>query len=182
MIKGKILWCGPCDKEKVYSSVYRDKKNKIAYVKRFTVGGYILDRDYNFVPVDSEIMVFLERENVLLDFWFVRKKNMKTRKGEILLSEISVKGVKAKGIQLCGKKVISTLNAIEIEENKKEKVEILEDNLPEDNSEENREEAVPVTQKKTLEEISAEADALKNKMSNILKKFDDGSRDLFGDS
>ncbi len=182
MIKGKILWCGPSDKEKVYSCVYRDKTNRIAYVKRFAVGGYILDREYNFVPEDSEIMVFLDRENVLLDYWFVRKKNMKTRKGETLLSEISVKGVKAKGIQLCGKKVISTLNAIEIEENEKEEEKVLEEKPPEDVTEEDSKETAPVIQKKTLEEISAEADALKNKMSNILKKFDDGSRDLFGDS
>lgn len=174
MIKGEVLWCGPCDKDKIFACVYRSKKDRIAYVKRFAVGGFILDREYLFMPQGSELMVFLQRENVLLNYWFERRKNMKTRKGETLLSEITVKGVKARGIQLCGKKVVSSLKAIEIEEELPEQV-ITEQEIPETQPE------LPEEPKKTLEEISAEADLLKNKMSNILKKFESGTPDLFED-
>lgn len=186
MITGEVLWCGPCAKERVYACVYRDRKSRVAYVKRFAVGGYILDREYLYMPENSELMVFLDRENVLLDYWFERRKNMKTRKGETLLSEIAVKGVKAKGIQLCGKKVISTLKAIEIVDEP--------DPGPDPDSDPEQEQAqkeegagntaaeLPAEPKKTLEEISAEADALKNKMSSILKKFESGTPDLFGDT
>lgn len=174
MITGKVLWCGPCDREKVYACVYRNRKTRVAYVKRFAIGGYILDREYTFIPENSELMVFLDRENVLLDYWFERRKNMKTRKGETLLSEITVKGVKAKGIQLCGKKVISTLKAIEI------------DKEPETAAEEPESvEAateLPEEPKRTLEEISSEADDLKNRMNSILKKFESGTPDLFEDN
>ncbi len=176
MMTGKVLWCGPCDKEKVFACVYRDKKSRIAYVKRFAIGGYILDREYPFMPENSELMVFLERENVLLDYWFERRRNMKTRKGETLLSEVTVKGVKAKGIQLCGKKIVSTLKAIEIND---------EPEIPANKQEPEPEEDIPELPeepRKTLEEITEEADALKSRMSNILKKFESGTPDLFGDS
>ncbi len=180
MIKGKVLWCGPCDKEKVYGCVYRDKKNRIAYVKRFAIGGYILDREYLFMPEKSELMVFLDQDNVLLDFWFERRKNMKTRKGELLISDITVKGVKARGIQLCGKKVISSLKAIEILDEPDP-----EDIAPEEDTEQEKPDeptiALPQEPKKTLDEISAEAEVLKNRMSNILKKFESGTPDLFED-
>lgn len=180
MITGKVLWCGPCDKDKVFACVYRDRKNSVAYVKRFAIGGYILDREYTFMPENSELMIFLDRENVLLDYWFERRKNMKTRKGETLLSEIIVKGVKAKGIRLCGKKVISTLKAIEI--NDEPEVPAEEPEPEEQNEEPAADLPVDVEPRRTLEEISAEADVLKDKMSNILKKFESGTPDLFGDN
>lgn len=179
MITGKVLWCGPCDKEKVYACVYRNTKNRIAYVKRFAIGGYILDREYAFMPENSELMAFLDRENILLDYWFERRKNMKTRKGETLLSDIIIKGVKARGIQLCGKKVISSLKAIEI--NDEPEVSTEEPGFEEEHTEEATPD-LPEEPKKTLEEISAEADALKDRMSSILKKFDSGTPDLFEDN
>ncbi|MCK5133455.1 MAG: DNA topoisomerase IV subunit A [Candidatus Sabulitectum sp.] len=180
MITGKVLWCGPCDKDKVFACVYRNRKNRVAFVKRFAIGGYILDREYTFMPENSELMIFLDRENVLLDYWFERRKNMKTRKGETLLSEITVKGVKAKGIQLCGKKVISTLKAIEI--NDEPEVPAEEPEPEEQNEEPAADPPVDAEPRRTLEEIGEEADALKDRMSNILKKFEGGTPDLFGDN
>jgi len=174
MITGSVLWCGPCSKDKVYACVYRDRKNRIAYVKRFSTGGYILERDYSFVPDNSEILVFLDREDVVLDYWFERRKNMKTRKGETLLTDIAVKGVKAKGVQLCGKKVISSLKAVELVDEAEEPEEQKEPE-PEDNAKPEE----PSVPKRTLEEINAETEALKNRMSNILKKFEGGTPDLF---
>ncbi|MCK5786997.1 MAG: DNA topoisomerase IV subunit A [Candidatus Sabulitectum sp.] len=176
MMTGRVLWCGPSDKEKVFSCVYRDRKSKIAYVKRFAIGGYILDREYSFVPEQSEIMVFLDQENVLLDYWFERRKNMKTRKGETLITDIMTKGVKARGILLCGKKIISTLKAVEIDHEPENPVEPDEDPPEEEIPE------LPSEPKRTLEEIDAEADVLKERMSSILKKFESGTPDLFEDN
>ena len=182
MMTGRVLWCGPSDKEKVYACVYRDKKSKIAYVKRFSIGGYILDREYSFVPEHSEIMIFLDQENVLLDYWYERRKNMKTRKGETLITDIMIKGVKARGIQLCGKKIISTLKAVEMNHEPENPVEPEEaEKLDEDSPEEVIPEP-PSEPKRTLEEIDAEADALKDRMSSILKKFESGTPDLFEDN
>ncbi len=174
MITGKVLWCGPSSKDKVFACVYRDKNNRIAYVKRFAIGGYILEREYSFVPENSEILVFLDRDNVVLDYWYERRKNMKTRKGETLLADVMVKGVKARGVQMCGKKVISSLKAVEL-------VDELEE--PEDQKEQEPEDSAkpeePPVPRKTLEEINAETEALKSRMSNILKKFEGGTPDLF---
>jgi len=173
MITGKVLWCGPSSKDKVFACVYRDRKNRTAYVKRFAIGGYILEREYSFVPENSEILVFLDRDNVVLDYWFERRKNMKTRKGETLLTDVMVKGVKARGVQLCGKKVISSLKAVELVD------EVEQAEEPEPESEEKAKPEEPPVPKKTLEEINAETEALKSRMSNILKKFEGGTPDLF---
>ena len=173
MITGKVLWCGPSSKEKVFACVYRDRKNRTAYVKRFAIGGYILEREYSFVPENSEILVFLDRDNVVLDYWFERRKNMKTRKGETLLTDVMVKGVKARGVQLCGKKVISSLKAVELVD------EVEQAEEPEPDPEEKAKPEEPPAPKKTLEEINAETEALKSRMSNILKKFEGGTPDLF---
>ena len=173
MITGKVLWCGPSSKEKVFACVYRDRKNRTAYVKRFAIGGYILEREYSFVPENSEILVFLDRDNVVLDYWFERRKNMKTRKGETLLADVMVKGVKARGVQLCGKKVISSLKAVELVD------EVEQAEEPEPDPEEKAKPEEPPAPKKTLEEINAETEALKSRMSNILKKFEGGTPDLF---
>ena len=178
MITGKVLWCGPCERDRIYSCVYRDRKDRIAYVKRFPIGGYILEREYRFIPENTEVLVFLDAEKVILDYWFERTKRMKTRKGETSLEEISVKGVKAKGVQLCGKKVISTLKAIEIEE------ETLEQETPAEPDEDHideKEDPKPVEPRKSIDEINAEAEALRNRMSSILKKFEGDTPDLFGD-
>jgi topoisomerase-4 subunit A len=180
MITGKVLWCGPCDRDMLFACIYRDRKDKIAFVKRFAIGGYILDREYSFVPENSDIMVFIDREDVVLDYWFERQKRMKTRKGETLLREIAVKGVKARGIQLCGKKIISSLKAIEINgelESSPEAPPDMETDMPlEDSGQEQ-----PSIPKKSIEEIGVEADALRNRMNTILKKFEGGTPDLFGD-
>ena len=178
MITGQVLWCGPCDREKLFACVYRDRKDKIAYVKRFPVGGFILDREYRFVPEGSEIMVFLDNQNVILDYWFQRVKRMKTRKGETLLTDVSIKGIKAKGVQLCGKRVISTLKALEIQD---EPVESEESEDREITEVEEPDEAAPEEPRRSIEEISAEAEVLRNRMSSILKKFEGDTPDLFGE-
>jgi hypothetical protein len=126
-------------------------------------------------------MVFIDRQNVVLDYWFERTKRMKTRKGETLLEEIAVKGVKARGVLLCGKKVISTLKAIELEQ---EAVEPEQNVMTEAETEESDPEVKNETEpelRKTIEEISTEAEALRTRMSSILKKFDGDTPDLFGD-
>ncbi|PIE51097.1 DNA topoisomerase IV [Candidatus Fermentibacteria bacterium] len=175
MITGRVLWCGPCDREKVYACVYRNRKTKIAYVKRFPTGGYILDREYRFVPEASEIMVFMEDCNAVLDYWFQRVKRMKTRKGETSLHDISVKGVKAKGVQLCGKKIISTLKVVQHQELPEEEEPAEEENTPEESASSEAKES------RSIEEITAEAEVLRNRMSSILKKFEGDTPDLFGE-
>lgn len=181
MITGSVLWCGPCNREKLFACVYRDKKTKIAFVKRFSIGGYILDREYSFIPENSEVMVFLDRQNVLLDYWFERKKRMKTRKGETLLDDIAVKGVRAKGVQLCGNRVVSTLKAIELQDEPDEPEEQEEPEEPKEQNEKGEEEETKAEPRRSIEEISADAEALRNRMSNILKKFEGDTPDLFGD-
>ena len=181
MITGKVLWCGPCDRDRIYGCVYRDKKDMIAYIKRFPIGGYILEREYRFVPENSEILAFLDRDNVVLDYWFQRTKRMKTRKGETSLEEIAVKGVKARGVQLCGKKVISTLKAIEIEDEPEPEPEVQPAEEEVEVADDSPEEATEPRPRKTMDEISAEAEALRNRMSNILRKFESGTPDLFGE-
>jgi topoisomerase-4 subunit A len=112
-IDGDILYCGLYDRSTVFSAVYREPGEMIAYVKRFGIGGYIMDREYRFAPDGCEVLFFTHREGVRLEYWFQRAKRMRTRKGSTELSEMHVKGVGARGVRLCGKKVISSIKGME---------------------------------------------------------------------
>lgn len=182
-IDGDILSCGLYDRDTVFSAVYRNPGDSIAYVKRFRIGGHIMEREYRFAPDGCEVLFFTHREGVQLEYWFQRVKRMRTRKGSTDLSGIPVKGVGARGARLCGKKVISSIKGmdldldVDIEESGsapsedtppegEEPVEIL------DESRETEEEqhGKPPAQKKTVEQILEDAEELRRKSARTLEE------------
>jgi len=115
-IDGTVLYCGVLDKNKIFTAVYRQKGTRIAYIKRFLVESFILDKEYRFVPDGSELVYFTQESEVLLDFWFERTKRMKKRKESVLISTFKVTGQSAKGVQLCGRKVISSIKGLSVDD------------------------------------------------------------------
>lgn len=113
LVDGEVLWCGPSEKDRVFTCVYRERSNRIPYAKRFSIGGFILDREYRFVPEDSEVLVFRPGSDMVLEYWYERRKRMKTRKGQTEASSIPEKGVRARGVRLCGTRTISSIKVVE---------------------------------------------------------------------
>ncbi len=113
---GKVLHCGVLDRETVFSVAYRRPGDGIAYVKRFRVDRFILDREYRFVPPGGEVLFFTTEEDMRLEIWFQRRKRMKKRKEEVLLSDFRVSGASARGVQLCGRRIVSSLKCLPLGE------------------------------------------------------------------
>lgn len=111
-IDGNVLYCGVLDKDKVFTAVYQQSKTRIAYIKRFCVESFIMDKEYMYAPEGSKVVLFTEESEMRLDFWFQRKKRMRRRKDECLISDYRVTSESAKGVQLCGQKIISSIKGV----------------------------------------------------------------------
>ncbi len=182
LIDGKVLWCGPADKDRVFTCVYHDEENRIPYVKRFRIGGFILDREYRFAQENSRVLLFHDGEEFLLEYWFERRKRMKTRKGRTVSADIPEKGVKARGVRLCGNRTLASIKVLEV--TREEKPETEPEPAPEAEPEETpkddaQEKAEPPRPRLTLPEIEEQAEELSRRLKSIVEKYD--TPDLFDD-
>lgn len=189
-IDGSVLYCGVLDRERVFTAVYRQKQTEIAYIKRFRVESFILDKEYSFVPDGGSLLFFTEEEDLKLDIWFQRKKRMRKRKEEVLISDIKVTSDSAKGVQLCGRKIVSSIKGIPLDEDEdeieKEEVgeneEVDEDeeivqqeDVPSEDTEDGDGEDPPETPPSaefSPEEVLRKAEELREKSSETLRKLD----------
>lgn len=93
------------DRNKQYTVVYTTKAYGFTFLKRFSFGGIIQDRDYELLHEPGEIRLFTEGtpDNV-----YIKYKNMKglrIRQQVFHPSDIAVKGVKARGNQITAKTI-----------------------------------------------------------------------------
>ncbi len=116
-IDGEILFCGVHDRKMVFTAVYKQQKTGIAFIKRFCIGSFIMDKEYRFAPAGSEVVFFTWEPEMKLDFWFQRTKRMRRRKDECIISDYRVTSENAKGVQLCGKKIISSIKGVSLDDN-----------------------------------------------------------------
>ncbi|NLP04927.1 DNA topoisomerase IV subunit A [Candidatus Fermentibacteria bacterium] len=112
-LDGRPVFCGIHDRERTYSAAYRDPETRIASGKRFRVEGYILEKEYRFLPEGTELMIFTDRPEGTLEYWFERRARMKTRKGSTTITEIALKGVAARGVRLGGGRPVSSMSFVE---------------------------------------------------------------------
>ena len=187
-IDGSVLYCGVLDRERVFTAVYRQKKTGIAYIKRFRVESFILDKEYGFVPDGGSVLFFTAEEELKLDIWFQRKKRMRKRKEEALLSDFRVTSDSAKGVQLCGRKIVSSIRGIPLDEEDTD----TEEEGPDDVSGSDEDSVVPgddgsadpsedESSEASEEELSSTEDVvrkageLRQRSSETLRKLRDGS-------
>ncbi len=112
-IDGNVSFCGIHDKERVYTAVYRDCRTLVAFVKRFAVEGFILEKDYRFIPEGSELMLFTTANGGGIEVWFERKKRMRTHKEDIRIGDVLVKGVAARGNRIGAGRPVSSIRFVE---------------------------------------------------------------------
>ncbi len=134
-IDGNVLFCGVHDREMVFTAVYQQKKTRIAFIKRFCIGSFILDKEYRFASEGGEVVFFTWEPEMKLDFWFERKKRMRRRKDECLISDYRVTSENAKGVQLCGKKIISSIKGVSLDDDDDDSVAPSETDIPDDEAE-----------------------------------------------
>ena len=192
-IDGEVVYCGVADRDQVFTVVYRQRKSRLSYAKRFTTGGYIMDKEYRYIPTEAELLLFTEEEGLRLEFWFKRKKRMRKFKDSVLQSDIRVTSAGAKGVRLGGKKEISSIKAVAGEpEEEPEDDNRQSGDAPGENGGAEPEEAEPEEtgelaveeqengEPRSLEEIIEEAEKLRKRSSDAVKKArKDSTGDLF---
>ncbi len=194
-INGNILFCGVHDKEMVFTAVYKQQKTGIAFIKRFCIGSFIMDKEYRFIPDGGEVLYFTGKPEMKLDFWFQRTKRMRRRKDECLISDYRVTSENAKGVQLCGKKIISSIKGVSLDDDEEDIVSSEsadsdgEPEVPdEENAEQEAHDEAAETEPTSPEDVIKQAEHFRLQSAEALKRVekvihpddDEDADDLFG--
>ena len=99
-----LLYCGLTDKETmedtVFSMVYRNKENGYPYIKRCKITQFILNRVYELVPDDGQLVRFTTKTDVSIVVDFKQKSLIRTAGDTFPVEDYLVKGVKARGVRI----------------------------------------------------------------------------------
>ena len=93
------------DRDKTFTCVYEDGDYGFAYVKRFTFGGLIRNKEYRLAPPKSKILFFTEGMPETLFVKFRPAKGQKIHQQQFDLKEVIVRGSSARGRQMTTKSI-----------------------------------------------------------------------------
>lgn len=98
-----MLFCSIAEKELiapiVFSCVYKDKEG-YPYIKRFTISGWIMNKHYEIIPEDAEILLFTTEQSGYIHITYTPKPRLKITEEYFDIQEYPVRALKAKGLRL----------------------------------------------------------------------------------
>ncbi len=100
-----LLYCAIPERDRVMTLAYSD--GDATYLKRFTFGGTILDKDYELVPPKSKILFFAPDTPDTLFIKYKPAPHQKINQQTCKPGEVAVKNCKARGNQISIKDVAS---------------------------------------------------------------------------
>ena len=104
-----VIHFAPFDRDQVFTLVFSNAQ--ATFIKKFTFGGVIMNREYNLALPKSRILLFQQGEFPKLHVKFRQTKGLKIKEHTFTLSDIPTRGAKAKGNQLT-KKSINSVKAV----------------------------------------------------------------------
>ena len=93
------------DKDKEFTCVYEEPFYGHAYVKRFSFGGMIQNKEYRLAPVKSKVLLFQEGCPDRIYVKFRPAKNQRVHQSHFDPKEVTIRGASAKGIQMTTKEI-----------------------------------------------------------------------------
>ncbi len=102
-VDDKLLWCGLYNRDLVFTAVYNDWG--VNYIKRFKIGGVIMNSDYECIPKDAKMLLCCYGEPESLYVKYELAKRQRITQQAFDLREMRVKSLKAKGVQLTSKDI-----------------------------------------------------------------------------
>jgi topoisomerase-4 subunit A len=106
-----LLYCGLTDKETldntVFSVVFRNNENGYPYIKRCKITQFILNKVYDLLPENSQLVRFTTKMDVSVVVDFKQKSLIRTGADTFPVNEYLVKGVKAQGVRIKPKEFTS---------------------------------------------------------------------------
>jgi topoisomerase-4 subunit A len=98
-----LLYADKYDRDRVMTLVYAFEQ--ITWLKRFTLGGAIMNKEYTCAPPGSEVLFFSADEAPELYLKYKPAKNQKIHQQIFKTADVPVKGVQARGNQMTMKAV-----------------------------------------------------------------------------
>ncbi len=92
--------------DRIYTIIYRDKKSKVCFVKRFSKIKYILDKEYRYFPEGCKFEYFTIKRDLHFQCFLERLPRMRTFQTEFELEDYHVKGISASGNRITTKNII----------------------------------------------------------------------------
>ncbi len=102
-VDNDLLLCELYDRDKVYTIVYTDKSQGFTYLKRFTLGGSIMNRDYNLLPDKCEIRLLVPGTPEAIYVKYRPAKGQRIHQQVFSPEDVAVRGVRARGNQMTAK-------------------------------------------------------------------------------
>lgn len=106
-----MWYCGFAEKEELskvlFTVIYKDARNKYAYIKRARVEGYILNRDYVFALDAEEVLFVSTKPKFSFTVKYSPKPRIKKLEDTFASADFPEKGIKAQGVRLSSREVIS---------------------------------------------------------------------------
>lgn len=99
-----LIYLSVADRDKVFTAVYQGP-DQITYLKRFTFGGAILNKEYTLVPRGSKVLLLGDRTPEEIYVRYQPAKGQKIHQQVFRPGETPVKKVKARGSVLTLKKI-----------------------------------------------------------------------------
>lgn len=90
----------------IYTAVYKNKEGQ-AYIKRFRIDKYIINKEYTFIPEGCKLVKLIAKDNAEVTVKYKPKPRIKTLEETFAIDSFLVKGVKAKGVRLSVKEIAS---------------------------------------------------------------------------
>lgn len=100
-----LLLCQRYDREKEMLCIYTEKTYGFTYIKRFTFGGAIQNKDYRLCPEGSKILLLQEGAPETLYVKYKPAKSQRIHQQLFAPRDIAVKGVASRGIQMTSKAI-----------------------------------------------------------------------------
>jgi topoisomerase-4 subunit A len=100
-------WIGVADKEILadtdFTVIFKEKGTGYPCIKRFTIEGWIMNKDYFLVPDGSSILHVDTREKFSFKVKYAPKPRLKVLEEDFKAQDYNVRGLKAGGIRLASK-------------------------------------------------------------------------------
>jgi topoisomerase-4 subunit A len=100
-----VVYCGMPERDRIFTLAYTNRE--ASYLKRFTFGGMILDKEYSCIPEKSRILFFEPETPAQLFIKYKPAPHQKVSQQTCKPGELSVKSAKAIGNQISIKDVQS---------------------------------------------------------------------------
>lgn len=94
---GPVCLVRKMDKEQIFSLIYRDRKTKMCYAKRFRIDRFIMEREYTCVPKGCKVEKIFDRHGVVFRAEWEPQPRQRSNSVEVDFESVPIRGAQARG-------------------------------------------------------------------------------------